>query len=137
MAKRTDNFKGNRNGFENNPQNINKSGANRKTWSAINAGLKKKGLPPVTKETFYELVSRLMNATDEDLNNIQANPEMPRWVKNLIVDLNDPKQRVKMMGEYRDWMYGKAAQKIEVEETVKTVKIIKNRKGEVIKKYLD
>ena len=97
-------------------KNINRSGANRKTWSKINKDLEALGLEPVKKETYMELIGRLMNADDEVLDELALNPKTPRWVKNTIVDLNESKSRDKIMSEYRDWMFGKATQKVVTED---------------------
>ena len=37
-------------GFDKNPQNINRTGANRKSFASVNRELKKKGIKPIQKK---------------------------------------------------------------------------------------
>lgn len=111
MRGNVENFKGKRNGFENNPGNINKSGANRKTWRTINKELADKGIEKVDKQTYYETVSRLMNMEQREMMEMVADPQTPQWLRWLCGDLSTKKIRAKIMSEYRDWMFGKAEQK--------------------------
>ena len=114
MAKGDFGNKRNTNGFQKNPQNINKSGANRKSWSSINKELEKKSIKKVDRNTYYETVSRLMNMQQEEMMDLVQDKNSPQWLRWLIGDLSDKKIRAKIMSEYRDWMFGKAKQEVHV-----------------------
>ena len=100
-------------GFDGNPQNINRTGANRKSWSSINKKLKEQGVESVSRDTYYETVSRIMNLNQDEMRDMVGDNNTPQWLRWLIGDLSDKKIRAKIMSEYRDWMFGKAAQKVE------------------------
>lgn len=99
-------------GFDKNPQNINRSGANRKTWTKINKDLASKGVERVSKDVYYEFIGRFMNMTVEEVDKLEH--DSPQWIQWLIKDLRDSKVRSKIMSEYRDWMFGKAEIKVDV-----------------------
>ena len=60
--------KANTNGFDKNPQNINKKGRPRKSFAIINYELLQKGVEPLTKVQLIEAYSLIFNATKDDLN---------------------------------------------------------------------
>jgi hypothetical protein len=52
--------------------------------------------------------------TEKDLKDFAFDNEKPYWVRALMTDLNDKSTRQKLMDSYRDWIFGKAEQSIEV-----------------------
>ena len=104
-------------GFDKNPQNINKKGRPRKTWTTFNDKCKKKGLGKINRETYFETIENLMKLNEEELLSELADKENPQWIRWLIQDLGNKQIRAKIMTDYRDWMFGKADQKIEITQT--------------------
>lgn len=99
----------NTNGFDKNPQNINRSGANRKTWSSINKELEAKGIKPVTKATYQESVTRIINMTEIEIAEMEADENTPLWMKLLLRRIQSNGGE-KIMAEQLDRIYGKAIQ---------------------------
>ncbi len=116
MAKGDFGGKRNTNGFDKNKHNINRNGSNRKVWASINKRLEESGVEPVKKETYYDTVSRIMNMTEAELSDLESDTTVPQWLRWLINDLTNQKIRSKIMSEYRDWMFGRASQRIESTE---------------------
>ena len=100
--------------FRKNPQNINRKGAPRKSFNTFNLKCEKMGVEKVTREMYFSSVSNIMNLTDKDLRKEMADEKNPRWLRWLIQDLGDKQQRVKIMQDHRDWLFGKAMQKTEL-----------------------
>lgn len=104
-------------GFRNNPQNINRSGANRKSFATINEALKKKGIQPLTKNELIESYTLIFNATEEELKRIAVDKKTPFALRLIITELNDKTTRSKAIADLRNYMFGQAAQ--EINHTVK------------------
>ena len=100
-------------GFDKNPQNINRTGANRKSFSSFNLKCKENGIEEVTRNSYYSTVSNLMNLTELELNEISNDKEEIQWIRWLIEDLKNNDIRAKIMTDYRDWLFGKAQQSID------------------------
>lgn len=104
-------------GFHNNPQNINRSGANRKSFATINEALKKKGIQALTKNELIESYTLIFNATEEELKRIAVDKKTPFALRLIITELNDKTTRSKAIADLRNYMFGQAAQ--EINHTVK------------------
>jgi len=102
-------------GFQSNPQNINKSGANRKSWSGFNLKCKEKGVEPLTKASYFEAVTYLMALSKDELQEEYKDDKNPAWMCWLINSLMDIKTRDKVMQDYRDWAFGRAQETIKHE----------------------
>lgn len=102
------------NGFQHNPQNINKSGANRKSFASINLQLKEKGIEPLSKTQLVEAYGLIFNSTEEELKVISTDKNTPYAMRLIILELNDKKARAKAMADYRDYMFGKAQQNTDI-----------------------
>jgi hypothetical protein len=100
-------------GFDKNPQNINRTGANRKTYAYHINQIKSKGYAAPTKNEYMQMVGLLLVMNEEDLKNFAADKENPYWIRLLIIDLNNKNIRSKLMSDYRDWLFGKALQTTE------------------------
>ena len=100
-------------GFDKNPQNINRTGVNRKSFSSFNLKCKENGIEEVTRNAYYSTVSNLMNLTELELQNISSDKDEVQWLRWLIEDLQNKDIRAKIMTDYRDWLFGKAQQAID------------------------
>ena len=107
-------------GFDKNPQNINKTGANRKSFTTFNIKCKEKNIEPLTKKDYYKAITYLMNLTEEEITEEFNDKNNPQWMRWLISSMRDIKTRDKVMSDYRDWCFGKAKQEIEHSGTVET-----------------
>lgn len=109
-----ENFKGKENsaGFGKNPQNINRSGANRKSFATINDALKKKGIQALTKNELIESYTLIFNATEEELKRIAVDKKTPFALRLIITELNDKTTRSKAIADLRNYMFGQAAQEV-------------------------
>ena len=114
MAKKVLSGKDNTNGFQKNPQNINKNGAPRKSFSSINLSLKEKGVEPLSKMQFIEAYTLIFNATDKELKEISRDTTVPYVFRLIIQELSNTKTRSKALADYRDYMFGRAEQKREL-----------------------
>ncbi|TDX83961.1 hypothetical protein [Epilithonimonas xixisoli] len=114
-----ENFKGKDGtaGFHKNPQNINRTGANRKSFSTINEALKKKGIQPLKKNELIESYTLIFNATEEELKRIAVDKKTPFALRLIITELNDKNTRSKAIADLRNYMFGQAMQ--EINHTVK------------------
>lgn len=117
MAKGDFGNKRNENGFQKNPQNINRTGANRKSFSTINEALKKKGIQPLKKNELIESYTLIFNATEDELKRIAVDKKTPFALRLIITELNDKNTRSKAIADLRNYMFGQAMQ--EINHTVK------------------
>jgi hypothetical protein len=102
----------NTNGFDKNPQNINRTGLNKKLYSHCIDELRKKGYKPPTKCEYFEMIGMIIAMSEEDLKDFTQKKDNPFWLRLIINDLSNKNTRQKMMSDYRDWIFGKAEQKV-------------------------
>ena len=74
---RKDIYKDNTNGFQKNPQNINRTGANRKTVSTVIIELQNNGAEPVKPKQITDLFEALLNCTQKELEQIVNDKDQP------------------------------------------------------------
>lgn len=112
-------------GFDGKPENINRSGANRKSFSIVNNNLKEKGVEPLRKKDFVEAYELIFNSTEAELKKLAQDVEVPMVLRLIINELSNKKTRTKALADYRDYMFGKALQQQEivVPKNVKTIKL--------------
>lgn len=103
--------------FKTNPQNINRSGANRKSFATVNEALKKKGIQALTKNQLVEFYTLVFNATEDELRRIAEDKKTPFALKLILTELKDKNTRSKAIADLRNYMFGQAAQ--EINHTVK------------------
>jgi hypothetical protein len=110
-------------GFESRPQDINKDGRPRKSFSTINKSLQAAGVEPLTKTNLIKSYELIFSATEEELQNIAKDKETPYGLKLIIKELNNTKSRSQALKDYRDYMFGKATENknIEVTEVVRKI----------------
>lgn len=99
-------------GFAKNPQNINRKGQPRKSFSTINLSLKEKGIEKLSKAVFVEMYNLIFNATETELKELAADKDIPMVVRLIILELQNTKTRSRALADYRDYMFGKAEQSI-------------------------
>lgn len=102
-------------GFDKNPRNINRTGANRKSFATINEALKKKGIKPLSKSELIESYTLIFNATEEELQKIVQDKKTPFAFKLILTELKSSKTRGKALEDLRNYMFGQAAQEIKHE----------------------
>ncbi len=119
-------------GFHKNPQNINRSGANRKSFSSINEVLKKKGIQPVKKNELIEFYTLIFNATEDELIKIYQDKKTPLALKIVLMELKDKSTRSKAIADLRNYMFGQAMQ--EHNHTIKARVLTHDEMREHLKK---
>jgi hypothetical protein len=93
---------------------INRKGQPKKLFKKHIDDLKEKGYKPVTSSEFHEMIGLIIGMTEKDLKDFALDNDKPYWVRALMSDLNNKSTRQKLMDSYRDWIFGKAEQSIEV-----------------------
>lgn len=84
---RKDIYKDAKNGFKQNPQNINRTGANRKTLSSVNKQLEEAGLERVKLSDIIQLYELLFNATEEDLKQLINDKNVAMTIRIVIKEM--------------------------------------------------
>jgi len=112
------NIKGsdNTNGFQKNPQNINMNGRPRKSFATINADLRKKGVTPLTKSDMIDAYGLIFNSTDEELEEIKHDKKTPLVLRLIIKEFDKASTKSRALADYRDYMFGKAKEHVEVSQ---------------------
>lgn len=87
MAKKILSGKDNTNGFQKNPQNINRTGANRKTLSSVNKQLEEAGLERVKLSDIIQLYELLFNATEEELKQLSDDKNVAMTIRIVIKEM--------------------------------------------------
>lgn len=111
-------------GFADNPQNINKNGAPRKSFTVINEQLKAKGVEVLTKSALIEAYSLIFNSTEKELKLLAKDDETPYALRLIIGELNSTRTRSKALQDYRDYCFGKAQDKVDHTTNGKDINII-------------
>ena len=81
MAKKVLSGKDNVNGFQKNPQNINRKGRPRKMITDVIAELEKQGIKAATKSDILDIYMRLINMEIQELEQIVKDPTQPVLVR--------------------------------------------------------
>ena len=81
MAKKVLSGSDNTNGFQKNPQNINRSGANRKTLNVVNLELESLGYTEATVKDINSCYLRLLNVDIPELQKMIADSEQPAMIR--------------------------------------------------------
>ena len=95
-------------------QSGNPKGAPKKRYSEHISDIKAKGYQPPTRSEYFEMVGLLLAMDEGDLKDFAADKTRPYWVRLIVIDMNTKNTRVKMMSDYRDWLFGRAEQKHDV-----------------------
>lgn len=105
-------------------QSGNPKGRPRKLYKHHIADLKQLGYQAPTHTEYYELIGILLSMTEEDLKNFAADKTRPYWVRVIITDLNSKRTRQKLQADYRDWLFGKAKQQVDLTSNNKEIPIL-------------
>jgi hypothetical protein len=111
--------KKNSNGFDKNPENINRSGANRKSFGSFNKLCKERGVEPLSQTEYISTLSYLYQLTEVEIKELADDKEQPLALRLLIAELTDPQSRGKTLQELRDYLFHKGIIKIQQETTNK------------------
>lgn len=115
MAKGDFGGKRNTAGFDKNPQNIDTSGASRKSFASVNRELMDKGVERLTKNELIKAYELVFNTDEEELKKIAEDEKTPYGLKLIIKELNNSKSRSKALADYRDYMFGRAKENVTIE----------------------
>ena len=63
------------------------------------------------------MVGLLLAMEETDLKEFAGDKSRPYWIRLIIIDMNSKTTRQKMMSDYRDWLFGKAQQQIDLSNT--------------------
>lgn len=99
------------NGFDKNPENINRNGRPRQSFSTINKALKEMGVEPITKKQLVKTYQLIFNATEGELQELVNDPETPFAFKLIVKELSDTNTRSKALTDLRNYLFGKAPEK--------------------------
>lgn len=100
--------------FTKNDPRINRKGQPVKKFSEHIKELKDKGYQAPTRNEYFEMVGLLVAMSETHLNEFEADKDKPYWIRLIVKDLNTSANRGRMMSDYRDWLYGRAAQQVDM-----------------------
>lgn len=92
----------------------NPNGRPRKLYSDHIKDMKDKGYSPPNRAEYFDMVGLLLAMTEEDLKAFAQDKNRPYWIRLIIIDMNSKNTRQKMMSDYRDWLFGRASQSMDV-----------------------
>ena len=81
MAKKVLSGKDNTNGFQKNPQNINRTGANRKSIASVNVDLESNGYQAASKNDIIDCYLRLINIDLKELGTMVKDEDQPAMIR--------------------------------------------------------
>lgn len=113
MAKKVLSGKDNVNGFQKNPQNINRNGRPRKMISDVIAELEKQGIKAATKPDIQDIYMRLINIDIPELKKIIKDVEQPVLVRIVGANVLSGKG-FDIIEKMLDRSIGKAEQKTDI-----------------------
>ena len=113
MAKKVLSGKDNVNGFQKNPQNINRYGRPRKMIADVIAELEKQGIKAATKADIQDIYMRLINIEIPELEQIVKDPKQPVLVRIVGKNILSGKG-FDIIEKMLDRSIGKAEQKTDI-----------------------
>lgn len=99
-------------GFDKNPQNINRTGANRKTVSSVILELKENGVEQVKAKQVTDLFESLLNCNKAELTAISNDGTQP-ILNQIVAKAMLDKKGFEIVEKMLDRIHGKAIQKTE------------------------
>ncbi len=106
--------------FKVNPQN---AGRKKRKFKQHLEDLKAMGYSIPTRDEYYKMIGYIIAMEEADLQEFSKDQSRPYWIRLIVIDLNNKNTRQRMMADFRDWMYGKAEQKVEIENIGDTVNL--------------
>ena len=113
MAKKVLSGKDNVNGFQKNPQNINRNGRPRKMVADVIAELEKQGIKAATKSDILDIYMRLINMEIQELEQIVKDTTQPVLVRIVGKNILSGKG-FDIIEKMLDRSIGKAEQKTDI-----------------------
>ena len=113
MAKKVLSGKDNVNGFQKNPQNINRNGRPRKMIADVIDELEKQGIKAATKADIQDIYMRLINVEIPELEQIVKDPTQPVLVRIVGKNILSGKG-FDIIEKMLDRSIGKAEQKMDI-----------------------
>ena len=113
MARKILSGKDNVNGFQKNPQNINRNGRPRKMIADVIAELEKQGIKAATKPDIQDIYMRLINVEIPELEQIVKDPTQPVLVRIVGKNVLSGKG-FDIIEKMLDRSIGKAEQKTDI-----------------------
>lgn len=108
-------WKRNTNGFDKNPENINKKWKPKRGVSLINQQLMDKWIEPISKNQAEDIMLNLMNMKKTELEELLQNPETPFLIILCIKEMLSEWKWFNAMNVMLDRGIGKAVQRQETE----------------------
>lgn len=116
-------------------QSGNLRGRPKKNYTVHIDSIKKLGYTAPSKPEYFEMIGLLFSMTEADLKEFASNVDNPYWIRLLIIDLNNKNIRHRLMSDLRDWIYGKAEQKMDV--TTQGEKVVEKLPTRLMEKLID
>jgi len=116
---------------------INRKGQPVKKFSEHIKELKAKGYEAPTRNEYFEMVGLLVSMTEVHLNEFSSDKDKPYWIRLIVMDLNNVVNRTRMMSDYRDWLYGRAAQQVDMTTNGKEIQNVQPISDKIINKLID
>ncbi|MBS3739716.1 MAG: hypothetical protein KGY51_12115 [Psychroflexus sp.] len=126
----------NTNGFQKNPQNINRKGRPRKLVGTVNIELEKKGVKEVSKEEIKSCYLRLINLEIDELQEMIENKEQPVLIRVVGKNILSGKG-FDIIDKILDRSIGKSEQKTDITtkgESVNNIEISTDQIDKLIDK---
>lgn len=117
--------KHNTNGFDKNPQNINRSGANRKSFRSFNDKCKKLGIEKLTQSDYVNTLLYLANCNEQEIQELAKDTSQPLQLRLIIAELTDPNTRGKTLQDLRDYAFHKGVTEHDIKTDGKPITEIK------------
>lgn len=95
-------------------QSGNPNGRPKKLYKTVIDEVKKEGYTPPTEAEYREMMKLLMVMTEEELIKRGKDKDTPYWIRLIIDSLGNKKTRDKVMSDYRDWIFGRASQDLDL-----------------------
>jgi hypothetical protein len=104
--------------FRERKKDINREGRPKKNYTVHINELKAQGYEPPTRTEYFDMLGMLLIMKEADLKTFAEDKEKPFWVRLIMTDLNNKSIRHKLMSDYRDWLYGRATQEIDITQPI-------------------
>lgn len=109
--------------FKKGDARINRKGPPVKNFTHHINELKAKGYTAPTKQEYFDMIGLLLVMTKPDIEAFEKDETKPYWIRIIAKDLQNESQRVRLMQDQRDWMYGKAQQSTDLTTGGKEIKM--------------
>lgn len=113
----------------------NPNGRPKKSYTIHITEIEKKGYEAPSKNDYFKIVGLLLVMTEADLKTFASDQNKPYWIRLLIFDLNNKQIRHRLMTDYRDWLFGKAEQYVDL--STKGQPIVEKLNPKLIEKLID